>query len=69
MILRAKKILGACLKQKKARDGYVCMYEYGKNLLHLTYECACVEHEGNITQMKYIMQIFNSDIKKIYFTE
>ena len=65
MILRAKKRLQALLKRKKkALDGYVHMYEYGKDLLYSTYECACTAQETTISKMKDILYIYKSEIKK-----
>ena len=69
MILRAKKRLQALLKRKKkALDGYVHMYEYGKDLLYSTYECACTAHETTFSQIKDMVEIFNSEIKYIHST-
>ena len=36
-------------KKEKSRDGYVCIYECGKNLLHSTYERACASQETTIS--------------------
>ena len=69
MILRAKKRIIVRLKiNKKARDGYVCMYECGKYLLHSSYERRCAAREMTISKMKYIVEIFDSEINKIRST-
>ena len=39
-------------KKENVCAGYVHMFECGKDLLHSTYECACVAHDRIIIQMK-----------------
>ena len=39
-------------KKEKSRDGYVCMYECGKQLLHSKYERACAEKAVSISTME-----------------
>ena len=48
----AEKTLSMSEKKEKARDCCVSMYGYGKNLLHSTYERACVANETTISQTK-----------------
>ena len=38
-------------KKEKAREGYVCIYECGKNLLHSAYEHACSAQKTTIIQI------------------
>ena len=40
-------------KKEQERDGYVCMYEFGKHLLHSMYECACVAQEKAISMLLF----------------
>ena len=44
-------------KKEKACDGYVWMYECGKNLLRSMYERACKIHRTTISQTKETVDI------------
>ena len=57
-----EKTLSMSEKKEKSRDGYVCIYEYGKHLLHSIYERTCAAHDTAISQMKEIVEIFNYEI-------
>ena len=50
-------------KKEKACDGYVHIYEYGKHLLHSTYERVCAEQETTISEIIIMLDSFKSDIK------
>ena len=58
-----EKILRMSEKKEKACDGYVHIYEYGKHLLHSTYERVCAEQETTISEIIIMLDSFKSDIK------
>ena len=39
-------------KKEKARDGYLCIYEWGKDLFYSTCECVCAAKETTVIKMK-----------------
>ena len=45
--------------KEKARDGYFCMYEYEKHLLHIMYKRMCIAHETTISKMNEIVDILS----------
>ena len=63
-----KKTVSTSEKKEKSQDGYVCIYEYGKQLLHLKYERTWWAKDSSISKMKDIMYIYSSDINKIRST-
>ena len=63
MILSATKLLQAHLKIKKRYVMVVFACINAENFLYSTYECACAAHDTTISQMKYIVETSNTDIK------
>ena len=49
--------------KEEVSDGYVHMYECGKQLLHSTYEWACTAHITTISIIKVTVDIYSSEIK------
>ena len=50
-------------KKKKARDGYVRMYECRKYLFHSMYQRECTAQETTIHKTKEIVDMYNYEIK------
>ena len=65
MIIKGRKRVRACPKKEKSCDGYVRMYEYSKHLFRSTYEHMRAAQEMTISNIKYIVEMFNSDIEDI----
>ena len=63
-----EKTLSTSEKKENSHDGYVCMYECGKQLLYSMYERARTAQETNIRIMNNTVDIYNYEIKKICST-
>ena len=58
-------ILSTIEKKEKVDDGYVHIYEYGKHFFHSTYECSGAAQDTTLSKMKYIFDIYNSEIEEL----
>ena len=60
--------LGTSEKEEKAHDGYICIYEYVKHLLYSVYKCAWSAQYTTFSQIKNIVDTFNSEINEFLST-